>query len=129
MPVRRDSSGAFQRRRKIKIDSETLSDVERGFQMASANKSKRQIGKPTKRQLGFQIGQNILGQISNLANGVRQVLEKGQGENIQTRQPQPIGCAPADVKRSLSPEQLAAVEEFISTWATEPEPTPKGDKK
>lgn len=90
-----------------------------------AAKAKRQIAKPTKRQTGFAIAQNILGQISQLAGGVRGVMQKGQGMDIRTGAEQPIGCAPSDVRHALSPEQSAAIDEFIATWAPEevkPEP-------
>lgn len=90
--------------------------------------TKRQIAKLSKRQIGFQIGQNVLSQISNLANGVRLLLEKGRGVDQRTGQESPLNCAPADIKRSLTPEQLSAVEEFIGTWALDAEPEPKVPK-
>jgi beta-lactamase class A len=86
---------------------------------------KRQVAKLTKRQLGYEIGRNVLNQIANIANGVRDLVEKGRAIDQRTGQPIELRCAPADITRSWSPEQHAAVEEFIATWAIEPEPPPK----
>lgn len=105
-----------------------------------ARPAKRQITKPTKRQVGFAVLQLILTQIETLANGVRDALHKGRGQDQRTGQAVPLPCPPADVKRAASPEQLAAIEEFIATWATEPaaeavrvpapaKPEPKPKKK
>ncbi len=93
-----------------------------------AHSKGRQIAKQTKRQIGFTIGQNILQQISNLANGVRDAIHKGRVVDTRNGQPVQMGCTPADVKRSLSPEQEAGVEEFIASWATEPESPPQQPK-
>jgi hypothetical protein len=90
-----------------------------------ATKGKRQVATLTKRQLGYEIGRGVLNQISNLANGVRDLVEKGKAVDSRTGQTTELRCAPADIKRSWSPEQLGAVEEFISVWAIEPEPPPK----
>lgn len=84
-----------------------------------AAKTKRQMARPTKRQQGFAIAQNVLGQISQLAAGVRNVMQKGQGVDMRTGKPQPIGCAPADVRYAFSPEQSVEVDKFIATWAPE----------
>ena len=87
-------------------------------------KQKRQIAKLSKRQLGFEIGRRVLNQISNIANGVRDLIEKGKAVDSRTGQPTELRCAPADIKSSWTPEQLGAVEEFVSVWALEPEPPP-----
>jgi hypothetical protein len=88
-------------------------------------KPKKQIAKPTKKQLGFQFGQQILGKITDIANGVRDVIEKGRALDIRTGASVDIGCAPDDVLRSLSLDQKIAIEDFVATWAIEPEPAPK----
>lgn len=90
-----------------------------------SQKGKRQIAKMTRRQLGFEIGRNVLNQISQVANSLRDLVEKGRAVDSRNGQPVELRCAPADIKRSWSPEQLAAVEEFVATWSIEPEPPPK----
>jgi hypothetical protein len=80
-------------------------------------KAGRQIAKLTKKQQGFAIGQNILGQLANFATGIRQILEKG----IDPATKQPLRCAPDDIKRSFSLEQLTAVEDFYTTFGVSEE--------
>jgi hypothetical protein len=92
--------------------------------VADVKRGKRQLGKLTKRQLGFVIGQNILARISEIANGVRDIVDKGQSIDQRTGQRVPLQCSPEDVRKSWSPDQQAGVDEFISNWATEPEPPP-----
>lgn len=87
-------------------------------------KGRRQIARPSKRQLGFEIGRNLLNQISNIANGVRDLVDKGQSVDSRTGRSSTLPCSPADIKSSWTPEQLGAVEEFISTWVLDPEPPP-----
>lgn len=91
-------------------------------------RQKRQIAKLSKRQLGFQIGRGVLDQISNLANGVRDLVEKGKAVDSRTGQATELRCAPADIKSSWTPEQLGAVEEFISVWSLSPEEPPSPPK-
>jgi hypothetical protein len=84
--------------------------------------------KKTKRQIGYAYGSNILGQIANLATGVRQLIEKGVGSDPRDpsgRTQIKIECAPEDIKKSWSPEQLAEVERFISVWSEELPSEPK----
>lgn len=95
----------------------------------ATSRGKRQIAKLTKKQLGFEIGRNVLNQISLLANGVRDIIEKGRAADPRTGQPKTIECSPQDIKRSWSTEQLVGVEDFVSNWSTEPEPEPKPQKK
>lgn len=86
----------------------------------------RQVAKLTKKQLGFSIGQNILGQLANTAAGIREIVEKG----IDPATKQPLRCSSDDIKRSWSTEQLIAVEDFYTTFFIEPEvPVPSGKKK
>lgn len=84
---------------------------------ASRKAQSRQVAKLTKKQLGFKIGQNILSQLSDFANGIRQILEKGTDPATK----KPLHCAPDDIKRSFSIEQLTAVEDFYTTFAVSPD--------
>lgn len=82
---------------------------------------RRQVSVLTKKQFGFAVGQNILGQLANIATSIRQILEKGTDPATK----QPLRCSPDDIKRSFSLEQLTAVEDFYTTFAVEPEPAAK----
>lgn len=84
---------------------------------------KKQISRPTHRQLGFLLGQNVLNRITQTATMLRDLVEKGRGQD-ERGMPIKIECKPSDIKSSWSPDQLGAYEEFISIWATEPEPPP-----
>jgi hypothetical protein len=87
----------------------------RNAKSGTRNAKCRQIAKLTKKQLGFAIGQNILGQLATIASGIRQILEKGTDPATK----QPLRCAPEDIKRSFSLEQLTAVEDFYTTFAVD----------
>jgi hypothetical protein len=98
--------------------------------MPRSPRGKKQIAKLSKRQQGYAIGQQVLGLISNLAKDIRAVMERGVGKHAVTGEEVPLPCSVADVKASLTPDQLGAVEEFISTWYVEPEkPEQKAPKK
>jgi hypothetical protein len=84
---------------------------------------RRQIAKPSRRQLGFAIGRNVLDQLSNLAKGISDLVEKGIAADPRTGQPITLRCTPADIKASWTPEQLGAVEEFVSNFLLDPEPS------
>jgi len=87
--------------------------------MKTAKAGRKQIAKLTKRQLGAQIGQNVLRQISDLANGIRDLL-KGKVNDGRTSQPIKLECSVEDIRRSWSTEQHSAIEEFISIWSIDP---------
>lgn len=102
--------------------------------MAEPTKGKRQVAKLSKRQLAYEIGRNVLTQISNLANGVRDLVEKGKAVDQRTGQPMDLRCTPDDIRRYWTPEQSSAIDEFIANFAIEPElppapPAPPGRKR
>lgn len=86
-------------------------------------KGKKQVAQLTNRQFGSEVFHNLLRQISNLAGGVSEILNKGIANQVDPRTGQSTGqkiklrCSVDDIKRAGSPEQLGAVEEFISVWA------------
>lgn len=94
-------------------------------------KGKKQIAKPSKRQQGFDLGSQIRQLISSLAADVYDAVEKGlvtlphPSGNPKLAAKIPAPCSSADIKASFTPEQLGAVEEFISVWLIEPELPPK----
>lgn len=88
-----------------------------------AKPGKRQVAVLTARQFGAEVFHNVLRQISNLAGGVRDIMEKGMAVDQTTGQQTKLRCSVDDLKRAGSPEQLGAVEEFVSVWAA-PEPVP-----
>lgn len=85
---------------------------------STAAKGKRQIAKLSKRQLGMEIGRNILARLSDMAAGVSRIVEKG----IDPATGKTLSCSPDDVRRYWTPEQTAAIDEFIANFLVEPEP-------
>jgi hypothetical protein len=92
----------------------------------AASKGKRQVALLTNRQFGSEVFHNVLRQISSVASGVRDIFEKGTAVDTRTQQQVKLRCSVHDIKTAGSPEQLGAIEEFISVWAQieEPPPTP-----
>jgi hypothetical protein len=90
----------------------------------SGSRGKKQIAKLTKKQLGANFAQNVLLRISDLAGGVRDLVFKGKAVDNRG-QMIAVSCAPDDIQRGLSTEQLVAVEDFVSVWAP-PEPEKPG---
>lgn len=84
-------------------------------------KGKKQIAKLSKRQQGSNFSQQILQLISNLASNVRDAIEKGLITDPRGNK-MPMPCSTKDLLSGFTPEQLGAVEEFISVWYVEPDP-------
>jgi hypothetical protein len=84
-------------------------------------KGKRQVAALSKRQLGGEIGRNVLKHLSETANNISLIADKGTDPATQ----KPMRCSADDVRRYWTPEQSAAIDEFIANFAVEPEAAEK----
>lgn len=80
---------------------------------------KRPVAKLSPAQLGANIGRNILLTLSDIAANVSRVVQQG----IDPATGKALSCSADDVRRYWTPEQTAAIDEFISNFLVEPEPS------
>lgn len=89
----------------------------------------RQLGKPTKNQLAGIYARQIISQLTDLASGIRDMVEKGRGIDPKTRMVKDIGCPPAEIFKHLNPAQADSMRKFVADWASEEPAPPKSNKK
>lgn len=78
----------------------------------------------------MEIGRNILNHLSQMAANVSEVVDKGKDPQTGA----PLRCSPDDIRRYWTPEQSAAIDEFMANFHIEPEqpsrpPPPEGRSK